>query len=880
VLATTDFCLAVPDPSGGFWAAYLERRGGGVTERLFVQKVDRDGRWMLSAEGISVCPGTVTQQLAPDIVSDGRGGAWLAWQATARGETREAIWLQHFDGQGQAQFPDPGVRICTETSRQRNPKLLPDAGTGVFVIWEDDRMGTIDLYSQRFGATGKPYWEPSGKPVVIAVGNQRNPRAFLAPDGSLVVGWEDDRKGSTALYGQKIRPDGPALWTTNGVNFFGQAELNAEHTSIFPDGMGGLAAVVSATGTGTRQNDLFYCRISRSGEPSFSTPKLLNDLPDNQSMPHAALIGAEAQAVWVDYREGQANLYAQQIDLLTGVGKWGQAGEPVCTAGGEQTRFRTAQLNYRGEQLIVWEDHRAAPARFYAQKLNRLGQPAWSANGLPLASCGGELISWQVVPDAQDGAWLVWVSENDDEATRVKYLRIDRNGKQAGPIEKLASETDRNPVRIQHVTIKPGFANDAYVVWEDDRNGRKNTDIFLQRLDRHAHPLWQINGLPVCTAPGLQAAPRILPVRNGVYVVWLDRRESDDDLYMQFVDTAGRIRWGLNGLPLCRAPRSQSEVTLVRSEHERAIIVWTDGRSYSTQDFDLFIQIVDTTGACYWGENGVPVVVDAASQSNPAMSTDHRMGANLVWMDGRTGKNNIFIQHYNWGGLAQWKETGYRVVASNNHQRYPQIYTDIRQNSFIVWADDRYGADNTKIFIQKVDPTGASLWGTSGVQVCKQYGRQSQPRLIPDGEGGVIVIWLDQRHEQQAGISVFGQRFNARGEALWESWGVSFGQGLRMNTPFGIANGPDGEFLLSYGFQTPPVQPKDSDEPPRLGVALQVRQIRNGLLRNDLSPGQGEAQYYWPSAALLQGSTHPAWIGVWVEQTTGNPPTIWAEASR
>tara|TARA_B100000902_G_C27307443_1_gene916339 strand:- start:705 stop:1016 length:312 start_codon:yes stop_codon:yes gene_type:complete len=55
-----------------------------------------------------------------------------------------------------------------------------------------------------------------------------------------------------------------------------------------------------------------------------------------------------------------------------------------------------------------------------------------------------------------------------------------------------------------------------------------------------------------------------------------------------------------------------------------------------------------------------------------------------------------------------------------------------------AWSDTRYGGRD--VYAQKVDQNGNSLWGSEGVPIVIGPGRQEDPILVTDGNGGAFVI--------------------------------------------------------------------------------------------------------------------------------------------
>ena len=87
-----------------------------------------------------------------------------------------------------------------------------------------------------------------------------------------------------------------------------------------------------------------------------------------------------------------------------------------------------------------------------------------------------------------------------------------------------------------------GRSGDCYVVWEDARGESSGDagDIYLRHLRSDGTYGGVQDGVPVCTAPGRQYEPKVVPYgQGGALVVWSDRRNTDTapDIYAQgFVD--------------------------------------------------------------------------------------------------------------------------------------------------------------------------------------------------------------------------------------------------------------------------------------------------------------------------------------------------------
>ena len=116
--------------------------------------------------------------------------------------------------------------------------------------------------------------------------------------------------------------------------------------------------------------------------------------------------------------------------------------------------------------------------------------------------------------------------------------------------------------------------------------------------------------------------------------------------------------------------------------------------------------------------------------------------------------------------LAQirWAADGVEVCDEAANQRYPRIAPDGTGGAIITWEDERGG--NQDIYAQRVDSGGTPLWDADGMPVSTAAGSQCDQRLVSDGAGGTIITWEDERGGDW---DIYAQRVDSDGERLWEN---------------------------------------------------------------------------------------------------------------
>jgi hypothetical protein len=119
-------------------------------------------------------------------------------------------------------------------------------------------------------------------------------------------------------------------------------------------------------------------------------------------------------------------------------------------------------------------------------------------------------------------------------------------------------------------------------------------------------------------------------------------------------------------------------------------------------------------------------------------------------------------------GQYLWWRDGVLVSPLSDSNAGPGIAEDGTGGVFVGWVDTRTGTKEA--YVQRIDSTGSRLWGDAGRMVRTDTGSHNSPHVIPDGQGGMIVLWNDLRISSCC--QVFGQRFDPTGNPMWESLGT------------------------------------------------------------------------------------------------------------
>lgn len=787
---------------GDVITGWRSARKGLAYTGIFLQKLDAKGNWVWEADGVPVCPFPANQDNF-QMVSDNFGGIIVVWEDSRLGADHPVIYAQRLNLRGEPLWGRGGLQLCKNPGAQRNPQLVSDNKNGFYIIWEDSRNGITeyDLYGQHIDLGGRRHWRASGMPICTSPNIQQHVAMQADSSGDLFVIWEDFRNGIYwNLYAQKLNARGDLQWVPSGLDVFAGVEENHHNPDIVPDDAGGMLFVYQKYSETTDGTDIYRGRLNGSGELLFHYATCFSQ--DEQLNPKIEKKGNKGLLVWEDRRHGNWDIYAQMIRLGDGILEWGINGIPVVkTEVDERSPVLISSTTYN-YQVFSWLRKGGDGDYVRVQKLNNLGEKRWDERGVSICEIGGEQSEPAILPDNSGGLFCSWTDRRESGTSHIYVQHIDQSSKPVFDQKaiRLGAVHENSQAKIEGLDILAARDGYFFVVWEDFRNGKGNSDIYLQKINSAGKSMWRRGGIPVCIERGTQSLPILIEDGvGGVIIAWADKRNGrDEDVYSQRVNGYGKLLWKFNGVKVCDAPTPQSQICGVSDGEEGAFLAWVDARDLKGSGFDLYIQRVSHSGETMWTQNGKPFVNLPGLQTSPVLESDGKGGAYIAWMDFRGDHSNIYAQHVNNFGIYEWEFGGRCLVPSESHQRHPVMARNFQNDLYLVWQEGRYGDGYEKLFMQCITPSGRKVWDRSGLKVCNYMGRQSTPEIVTDNFGYFWVSWIDDRNSGVDGSGLFSQKFEIGGDNEWSSTGVMIGTGMREYGEYDIVLNKGGYLYLGW----------------------------------------------------------------------------------
>lgn len=441
---------ATTDGSGGTIITWQDKRNGKY--EIFAQRMNIDGNAMWTTDGIAIC--TQDSNYTPMIVSDGSGGAIIAWQSY-RGSPTADIYTQRVNSSGNVQWSINGLPVCVVVFEQDTISMISDGLGGAILTWQDYRSnnGFADIYAQRISSAGTMLWTANGVEICNQAAAQRGPKLVSDGLGGAFITWFDNRAGNYDIYTQRIAAAGAVVWTTNGVATCVSA-TDQMKPDICSDGAAGVI-IAWYDYRSTTTFDIYAQRVGPGGAIVWAVNGVVmnNNSGYDQTDPKIVSDGMGGAILsWTDYRTGiTADIYAQRVNS-TGAVQWTATGIIICTAAGDQLRSQLVSDGNNGA-YITWEDHRnAGNSDIYAQRIASNAAINWAATGYAICTVGNDQTVPVIVSNGNLGAVVVWQdyrSGNNADIYEVGFnttgiIAIENNGSLT-PDKFVLSQNFPNP---------------------------------------------------------------------------------------------------------------------------------------------------------------------------------------------------------------------------------------------------------------------------------------------------------------------------------------------------------------------------------------------------------------------------------------------------
>lgn len=409
---------------------------------------------------------------------------------------------------------------------------------------------------------------------------------------------------------------------------------------------------------------------------------------------------------------------------------------------------------------------------------------AINATNFTTGSTSGASITF-AAPGATNSSYSVLISgkvSSDFQLTKCDTRLTSRPDYYADQLAPSGIQTEDGGVVIGWTTGYPG------------------DPPYAQKWNESGVPTWSMGGVRIGDRiNGIDSSHRspvsvITDGQSGAIFIWNHGTPTTNnpfasDIFIQKVDQGGVVRWGSGGT-LVQEDADFRPPVMVSDGFGGAIVAWATSNT-SQGTFNILMQRFSSNGQKMWASPKIIVqdIYGGGSEFGFRITTDGAHGAIITFagfLPSSSSYNRVYVQRVSASGTFPWGSSP--IVVNNTEISYDlssAISNDGSGGALIAWHSGigNMNAQNEllEILAQRINASGARLWGNSGVKVT---GPGTEPRKqIPgedfrpddynrplvierDGDGGMFVSW---KHFRTLDDEIYTAHINSGGTLTWRT---------------------------------------------------------------------------------------------------------------
>lgn len=448
---------ATGDGAGGVFFVWQDYRSS-PTADLYAQHVV-DGQALWASNGVPLCVAANSQD-PPGLASDGASGLVAVWADLRNGIDKD-LYAQRLNPLGAPLWTLNGAPVSVAGNDQRNVTIVSDGYGGALVAWEDERnaLNFPDIYAQHVSSAGIRLWTADGSNGIAlaqANGTQALPQAIMDGSGGMIVAWQSDHdiiNSGVHLYARRVSGAGVLLWPAAAGNGVTSSSGTQSLVALTPDGAGG--AVLAWQDHRGPTSDVYAQRITPTGGTMWGSPSVaVSNAAGDQTAPCIVADDRRGMVVaWTDSRADAGDIYAQRIETSALLGDPGPSivdvtDAPLDEGGWTCVRWLPSDRDTAGSTVVsTYRLWRSVPAETEPLAARR----AWTSDA-DEAARSGKLLALAV--SGQSFAWEL-VGEDPSHGTTERVWMAPTTGD---------SVADSNPITT-FMTEAVGSAGQHWFAW-------------------------------------------------------------------------------------------------------------------------------------------------------------------------------------------------------------------------------------------------------------------------------------------------------------------------------------------------------------------------------------------------------------------------------
>lgn len=422
-------------------------------------------------------------------------------------------------------------------------------------------------------------------------------------------------------------------------------------------------------------HEAYEIRVSKAGYSTSYTSSRTSENP-NPTKPHASV------------HEGKKTEISFSIDLLSELDiRAVRVGYENWTVNRDNTKrdqiSGMAAIAEDGSMYFVWQDLRGGENSFlYMQRHLSASNPAWS-NDKKIGNSNSQFEPDIAVAD-NEMFFVVWQDKHYSKEDDIYVISIDGNGNAAWADEVRVNSDSAGAIQ-QNPKITASNENELIAVaWEDFRN--ENLDIYVQVLTFEGQKIWSADLLAAGDWHVEHSVDIAFDSENNIVLAWTEDGEENKNIYLQKYDMDANPLFSEN-LKISGAGDKHSP-SLSPDSEGNIYLSWTEEAELGLKN--IYLAKYDENFEESWRQ--LANVENHSSYQYDSSVLYFDSYVYVSWTDERGASRDVYVQKFNTNGIPEWSQD-LRLNMNSNDSYQQNSYLVV--NSFgpplACWVDNRNG---------------------------------------------------------------------------------------------------------------------------------------------------------------------------------------------
>lgn len=395
----------------------------------------------------------------PQVAADGAGNIYAAWEDDTANNAN-ILFTRSTDGGKTFSTPK---NLSNTSGFSSNPRVAIDAHGVIYVAWEDDATGNLEIFVSQSSDGGLNFSTPTN--VSNDPADSEDPQLAVDAFGNVDVVWNDKNITMGIFFAQST--DGGKTYSTP-KNL--ASNLNGSFVPQMAVGQDGSISVAWEDDSATGQPSVSFAHSSDKGV-TFSAAQKLSTGGAAFGAQLAVDASGNINVVWMDSTLGNQEIFFSR-SMDQGVTFSAPSDVSKGTGSADNPQIGT---DANGSIYVVWQDD--VPPMFsrdiyFARSGN--GGVTFSA-GQNLSNSTGDSTAPSLTVDAKSNIGVAW-QEVATGRNHIFFTRSGDGGNTFDPVQDLSNDSGRS----SEVQVAEDTKGNLNAVWADNTPGV--SQIFYSNL--------------------------------------------------------------------------------------------------------------------------------------------------------------------------------------------------------------------------------------------------------------------------------------------------------------------------------------------------------------------------------------------------------------